>query len=44
MTRKILETNDSLAYKVKFMTVGSEEPGFHRISEDDEGYNYEHTE
>ena len=42
--RKILETNESLACKVKFMTLGSEEPGFYRISEDDEGYYYEQTE
>ena len=42
--RKILATNESLACKVKFMTVGSEDPGFYRISEDDEGYYYEQTE
>jgi len=42
--RKILETNESLVCKVKFMTLGSEEPGFYRISEDNEGYYYEETE
>ena len=42
--RKILQTNESLACKVKFMALGSEEPGFYRISEDDEGYYYEQTE
>ena len=42
--RKILETNESLACKVKFMTLGSEEPGFYRISEDDEGYYYKQSE
>ena len=42
--RQILETNASLVCKVKFMALGSEEPGFYRISEDDEGYYYEETE
>ena len=42
--RKILQTNESVAYRVKFMTVGSEEPGFYRISEDNQGYYYEQTE
>ena len=42
--RKILQTNKSLACKVKFMAVGAEEPGFYRISEDNEGYYYEQTE
>ena len=42
--RKILQTNESLACKVKFMAVGAEEPGFYRISEDNEGYYYEQTE
>ena len=41
--RKILQTNESLACKVKFMAVGAEEPGFYRISEDNEGYYYEQT-
>ena len=42
--RKILETNESLVCKVKFMALGSEKPGFYRISEDEEGYYYEETE
>ena len=42
--RIILQTNESLACKVKFMAVGAEEPGFYRISEDNEGYYYEQTE
>ena len=42
--RKILQTNESLACKVKFMAIGSEEPGFYRISEDSDGYYYEQTE
>lgn len=42
--RKILETNESLVCKVKFMTLGSEQPGFYKISEDDEGYYYERTD
>jgi hypothetical protein len=41
--REILQTNESLACKVKFMAVGAEEPGFYRISEDNEGYYYEQT-
>ena len=42
--RKILQTKESLACKVKFMALGTEEPGFYRISEDNKGYYYEQTE
>ena len=42
--RKILQTNESLACKVKFMVAGSEKPGFYRVSKDNEGYYYEQTE
>ena len=42
--RKILQTNESLVCKVKFMAAGSKESGFYRISEDDEGYYYKQTE